>query len=822
MTSGTTIQTVDTPPGLGHAKWCLPRMAKLATIGAHSWPIHELACNITRGVRSKDVRGELGALYTWVRDNIRYRQDPVGNNLADVPLELIQSPATTIRIGAGDCAAMTTLLGSLCQTLGHRVTYRTVGPRPNAQAHVQMMAWDGLGWVHMDPVTEPMPATLAARPHELGNFGRYARGADHYWNQGGVMLKGLGFVPTKRDRRLITHPLGFVPSAQDRQLWQPTFLERLPTGQVKMHRNQLSGLQLGAGWTIQGMRVTTDDVFSLRHYMRAGSDFLSKAGKQADIEAYVKTNAAQINSDDMFAANTWTKISRNNRNWIHDHYGPPSGLEKAASGIVKTVAKVAGSVIKSPITKALFPVAAVANTKNPIQQAIVGVIPGGKALQSIENQVLSVAKKALPAGAKPVSAAAVAAATGGSASGGTLALDKASGRLVHYTFAGSPTISFSLGATRGKKVSVDGYKRGWPLQPRHRPPPVSVRGYRRGFPMLGDMASARSAAALAVNAVNSFAKSAGQPPQIAIAAVKNFQLADGSLKADGLWGNNSRAAAAYYLGVAVSSLPAVAKPWAGSAVTWRAPVAAPAPAPKPVVVAKPVAKPAAKPVVVAQSVSPLVTLAKAAVSAINTFRAKNKNVSPAVPVAQVRSFQTADKNVSADGLYGPATQAELAKVLGVSVSSLPPYNTSLVKKAAAPKPVVVKKAAAPAPKPVNTVELTNVQAAPKPVVVAKPKTVAKKVVAAKPAAKPVVVAKKVAKPAAATVVAKPVVVATTSTGQTVIVPQPSGATVQDIIDPWTRDDASRGDRPMMGNDKRWLIGLALYWAWQRNKKGRAA
>lgn len=123
------------------------------------------------------------------------------------------------------------------------------------------------------------------------------------------------------------------------------------------------------------------------------------------------------------------------------------------------------------------------------------------------------------------------------------------------------------------------------------------------FTLNGLGAATAQQAQAAINAVQAFAVKAKQPPQIAIAAVAAFQKADGLLKPDGLWGPNAQAAAAFYTGRPVSQLPAVAKPYAKSKVTWKPPAAVIAkappavkPAPKPVKASKPKAsKPAPKP-----------------------------------------------------------------------------------------------------------------------------------------------------------------------------------------------------------------------------------
>lgn len=64
-----------------------------------------------------------------------------------------------------------------------------------------------------------------------------------------------------------------------------------------------------------------------------------------------------------------------------------------------------------------------------------------------------------------------------------------------------------------------------------------------------------------------------QAPNWKLQEVKDFQLSDGKLSADGLYGNNARTAAAWYLGVDVNSLPKVNPTFARGTVTWTPPAA---------------------------------------------------------------------------------------------------------------------------------------------------------------------------------------------------------------------------------------------------------
>jgi ribosomal protein L31E len=195
---GAVVRVTHGPNGLGHALGTVRKMAALANASAHNYAIRQLATRITRNVPSKDSRGELAALYVWVRDNVRYRQDPRG-------LELVQAPERTLEERAGDCDDIATLLSALAQSLGHRMRYRTVGPTLRDQRHVSTEGECYGEWVSVDPVLEPPRATTAPSS-ALGAFGQRAPGAAIYYSETG-------------------RPMGLHGTASN-ALWQPTALEQ--------------------------------------------------------------------------------------------------------------------------------------------------------------------------------------------------------------------------------------------------------------------------------------------------------------------------------------------------------------------------------------------------------------------------------------------------------------------------------------------------------------------------------------------------------------------------------------------------------------------
>lgn len=104
--------------------------------------IRSTAMQILRGngrlgrVPSRNDEAEIKAIYTWVRDNIRYTYDPAWE-------DVFASPIWTLDAGGGDCDDMVSLLGSLLEAVGHPVQIKVVGYNPKGFSHVYLLARNG-------------------------------------------------------------------------------------------------------------------------------------------------------------------------------------------------------------------------------------------------------------------------------------------------------------------------------------------------------------------------------------------------------------------------------------------------------------------------------------------------------------------------------------------------------------------------------------------------------------------------------------------------------------------------------------------------------
>lgn len=102
----------------------------------------------TRQCSQKDYACEAAALHRFVRDGIRYVQDPID-------VERIQSPDKTLELAAGDCDDKAILLASLLESMGHQARFVAIGFEPGVFSHVYVETKIGDVWIAAE-TTEPV------------------------------------------------------------------------------------------------------------------------------------------------------------------------------------------------------------------------------------------------------------------------------------------------------------------------------------------------------------------------------------------------------------------------------------------------------------------------------------------------------------------------------------------------------------------------------------------------------------------------------------------------------------------------------------------
>ena len=157
--------------------------------GAKSPKIRALAIDIVRnaGVNQKDYYGEIVAVFNYVRDNIRYVKDPVGQETLSYPEE------TAFNSRAGDCDDKVILTMALLGAIGIRSYPVVVGTHPKVYSHVYLYAVVPQGsprragqTIPLDPIM-PWPAGKEAKPPHIRIKKEYPEYA-----QGVQMVNGLG------------------------------------------------------------------------------------------------------------------------------------------------------------------------------------------------------------------------------------------------------------------------------------------------------------------------------------------------------------------------------------------------------------------------------------------------------------------------------------------------------------------------------------------------------------------------------------------------------------------------------------------------------
>lgn len=104
------------------------------------------ARRITSNVPERASRGIVEALQTWVRDRIRYVNDPRG-------LEMVQTPPQTLSILTGDCDDKATLLATLLETMGYATRFAAIGENNEPFfSHVMAQVRLGNRWVNLETI----------------------------------------------------------------------------------------------------------------------------------------------------------------------------------------------------------------------------------------------------------------------------------------------------------------------------------------------------------------------------------------------------------------------------------------------------------------------------------------------------------------------------------------------------------------------------------------------------------------------------------------------------------------------------------------------
>jgi len=141
-----TLQTI--PNGKAGTAATLQIMSGLVKTYKKAPAVRELALFLVKNLPQKDWRGEVAAIHSFVKEQIRYTKDING-------VETLQTPVQTLRLKAGDCDDKTTLVAALLESIGHPTRLKAVGFSPGHFCHVLPETKIGGKWVTVE-TTEPV------------------------------------------------------------------------------------------------------------------------------------------------------------------------------------------------------------------------------------------------------------------------------------------------------------------------------------------------------------------------------------------------------------------------------------------------------------------------------------------------------------------------------------------------------------------------------------------------------------------------------------------------------------------------------------------
>lgn len=120
--------------------------------------VRSAALDLVRSLPPKDYAREVNAIFTFVRDRIRYTKDVNG-------VETVQTPPATLELEAGDCDDKATLLAAMLESVGHPTRFVAVGyTGPDTFQHVYVETYVGRRWVPLDATMTGAPVGWQPKP----------------------------------------------------------------------------------------------------------------------------------------------------------------------------------------------------------------------------------------------------------------------------------------------------------------------------------------------------------------------------------------------------------------------------------------------------------------------------------------------------------------------------------------------------------------------------------------------------------------------------------------------------------------------------------
>jgi hypothetical protein len=154
---------VEIPDGAAGTRATLKEMARIVRAYRVNPQITAEAAHIASLNMPGNYRGEIDALHAWVRDYIRYLQDPVD-------VQALRTPDVTLALNAGNCAQKAILLATFLESIGHKTRFVAVGYTGNPQEFEHVFAETKIGrdWLSLE-TTLQVPSGWAPMPPDIAD-----------------------------------------------------------------------------------------------------------------------------------------------------------------------------------------------------------------------------------------------------------------------------------------------------------------------------------------------------------------------------------------------------------------------------------------------------------------------------------------------------------------------------------------------------------------------------------------------------------------------------------------------------------------------------
>lgn len=110
------------------------------------------ARRITSDVPERATRSIVEKLQGWVRDHIRYVNDPRGLEMVQTPPRTLPPALSSEGIGTGDCDDKAVLLATLLETMGASTGFCAMGFRGEPFSHVLALVRLGQRWCPLETI----------------------------------------------------------------------------------------------------------------------------------------------------------------------------------------------------------------------------------------------------------------------------------------------------------------------------------------------------------------------------------------------------------------------------------------------------------------------------------------------------------------------------------------------------------------------------------------------------------------------------------------------------------------------------------------------